>query len=114
MKVLTKEEAAADIAQGHYEMDEDTLAVYRILAADEDAFGEPLKLLKVSADTPPMGVMPLHFPPRDSEGRPFAFELGVVTPEEFNDIRAGRLPLPDDWRLGQLMNNPITRTKAAA
>ncbi len=114
MKMLTKEEAAAEIAQGHYEMDEDTRAVYRILAADEDAPEEPLKLLKVSADTPPMGVMPLHFPPRISDGRPFAFELGVVTPEEFDDIRAGRLPLPEDWHLGQMMNNPLVGTKAAA
>ena len=114
MKMLTKEEAAAEIAEAHYEIDEDALAVYRIVAADEDLADEPLKLLKVSADTPPMGILPLHFPSKASRGMAFAYELVVITPEEFDDLGSSRLPLPEGWQLGQKIEAPQALAEAAA
>lgn len=63
MKMLTKEEAAAEIADFDYQVDEGTRAIYRILTTNEDDPDEPLKLLKVNVDTPAAGIIPLHFPP---------------------------------------------------
>ena len=114
METLTKEEAAAEIAHYDYAVDEATQAFYRILAADENASGEPLKLLKVNADTPPMGVLPLHFPAGMDEGIPYAYEIAVVTPDEFGEIAAGLLALPAQWRLGKLIENPAVVAEEAA
>lgn len=96
MKMLTKEEAAVEIAEFTYLVDEETRAIYRAFAADEDAPEEPLKLLKVNADTPPMGILPLHSPPKVSEGMDFlcksvVCKSVVVTPAEFDDLQMGRL-----------------------
>ena len=89
MKTLTKEEAAAEIA-------------------------EPLKLLKVSADTPPTGILPLHFPPKASRGMAFAYELAVITMEEFDDLVSSRFSLPEGWHLGQKIEAPRMLAEAAA
>lgn len=114
MKMLTKEEAAAEIAEAQYENDEHALAVCRIMAADEDFAAEPLKLLKVSADTLPMGVLPLHFPPKASRGMAFAYELVVITPEEFDDPEPSRLSLPKGWHFGQKIEASRMLAEAAA
>ena len=114
MKMLTKEEAAAEIAEFTYLVDEETRAICRAFAADEDAPEEPLKLLKVNADTPPMGILPLHFPPKVSEGMAFSYELVVITPAEFDDLQMGRLTLPDGWQLGQKIAAPQVVAEAAA
>ena len=97
MKMLTKEEAAAEIAEFTYLVDEGTHAMYRAFAADEDAPDEPLKLLKVNADTPPMGILPLHFPPDITNGILFA-----------------SLRLPDDWRIGLSIPHSNGLVKTAA
>lgn len=114
MKMLTKEEAAAEIADFDYQVDEGTRAIYRILAANEDDPDEPLKLLKVNADTPAAGIMPLHFPPDVTNGILFAYELVVVTPREFDQIISDGLPLPDDWRIGPPIPHPNGLVKTAA
>ena len=114
METLTKEEAAVEIALYDYAVDDATHAFYRILATDEDDSGEPLKLLKVNSDTPPMGVLPLHFPPGKEEGIPYAYEIAVVTPDEFHEIVAGRLPLPAQWQLGKIIENPTVSAEEAA
>ncbi len=100
MKMLTKEEAAAEIADYDYRIDEGLRAVYRIMADNEDDPEEPLRLLKVNTDTPETGILPLHFPPDTANGIPFAYELVVITPREFDRLRSADLRLPDDWRLG--------------
>ncbi len=114
MKMLTKEEAAAEIADFDYQVDEGTQAIYRILALNEDDPDEPLKLLKVNSDTPAAGIMPLHFPPKLSQGMAFAYELVVITPEEFDDLRAGRLSLFDGWQLGRRIEAPRRLAEAVA
>ena len=106
MKMLTKEEAAAEIADYDYQIDEGLRAVYRIMADDEDDPEEPLKLLKVNADTPEAGIMPLHFPPDIANGIPFAYELVVITPREFDRLGSADLRLPDDWRIGPPIHPP--------
>ena len=106
MKMLTKEEAAAEIADYDYQIDEGLRAVYRIMADNEDAPDEPLKLLKVNAETPETGIMPLHFPPDIANGIHFAYELVVITPQEFDRLRSADLRLPDDWRIGPPIHPP--------
>lgn len=114
MKMLTKEEAAIELAEYDYQVDEATHAVYRILAVDEDDPDEPLKLLKVNADTPPMGVLPMHFPPNVANGIPFPYELVVVTPQEFERIHSADLRFPDDWLIGPLIQRPNGVLQTAA
>ena len=114
MKMLTKEEAAAQIAEFTYLVDGDTHAMCRAFAADEDAPDEPPKLPKVHADTPPMGILPLHFPPQVSQGTAFAYELVAIAPDEFDDLKRGCLSLPEGWRLGEKIEAPQMLAKAAA
>ena len=60
MKTLTKEEMAEELVQFYYdEIDEDVRVICRITTTNEDDPGEPLKLLKVTEDTEPTGIMPL-------------------------------------------------------
>lgn len=111
MKMLTKKEAIAQITEFTYLVDADPHAMYRAFAADEDA---PDKPLKVHADTPPMGILPLHFPPKVSQGTAFAYELVVIALDEFDDLKRGRLSLPEGWRLGEKIEAPQMIAEAAA
>lgn len=36
----------------------------------------------------------------------FAYELVVITLEEFDDLRAGRLSLPEGWYIGFFADEP--------
>lgn len=114
MKILTKEEAAIEIAEFDYEIDEGVQAIYRILAENEDDPEEPLKLLAVNADSPGNGVLPLNFPPDAANGILFRYELVVVTPDEFERIRSADLSLPDDWHIGPLLHHPNGLLETAA
>lgn len=110
----TKEEVAAMLAQEHYEMDDALRAVYRLVAANEDAPGEPVKLLEVNAETVPIGIMPLRFGPHPASGLHYPLVIAAVTPEEFGHLRSGDLHLPDGWTLGQAIRSHSDAEKAAA
>ncbi len=112
MKILTKEEAAIELADYDYQIDEGLRAVYRIMADNEDDPEEPLKLLKVNADTPENGILPLHFPPDMANGIPFAYELVVISPHEFARLGSADFRLPDDWRIGPPVH-PLTPRNGA-
>ncbi len=95
-------------------MDDALRAVYRLVASNEDAPDEPVKLLEVNEATVPIGVMPLYFGPHPASGLHYPLMIAAVTPEEFARLRAGDLRLPDGWSLGQVIENQFPPEKAAA
>jgi hypothetical protein len=98
--IASKEDQALDLARAHQSTDPGIQAVYRLQAADEDAPGEPVKLLEVNENTVERGVEPIRFGPDPDGGVPFASIVVDVSPREFEQIRTGRLPLPHGWQLG--------------
>jgi hypothetical protein len=82
----------------------------RIVADNDDAPNEPIKLLDVNAAIVATGsVEPFAFSP--SESIPFPTVIAEVTPEEFERIQRAELMLPNGWSL--VNNQQFNRSKAA-
>jgi hypothetical protein len=93
-----KAETAKILADAHRRIEPTISRIIRLIAEQEQET-EPIKLLEVNPETSPAGVLPIVFgaaPPQV----PFPSVIVEVTEEEFEDIRAGRLSLPQGWRLG--------------
>lgn len=90
MKTLL--EAAQSLARSHLQEDP---ATERVMLAAGD--GE-VRLVEV---TPAVGytgeVLPFAFPPRPEAGVPYRALIVVVNPQEWREILAGKLRLPDGW-----------------
>ena len=94
----TKDETVRELAAWHFEVEPDLTRVVRIVGDNEDAPGDPIKLLEVNAATVATGsVEAFAFAPSPSV--PFATAIAEVTPEEFERIERGKLQLPDGWSL---------------
>jgi hypothetical protein len=104
-----RDDAAKELALSHAQLEEAVSKVIRLRSGCEGDAQEPIKLLEVNANTFPAGVMPVIF--GDSEDFPFASVIVEVTPDEFESIRSGKLPLPEDWKLGETL---FERGKTAA
>jgi len=106
----TKDEAVRELAEWHFSVEPDLTHVIRIVADNEDAPNEPIKLLEVNAATVATGsVEPFAFSP--SESVPFPTVIAEVTPEEFERIQRAELMLPNGWSL--VNNQRFNRPKAA-
>lgn len=93
----TKDQLAKELIEAHFELESGISTVYRMLAADEDAPDEPIKLLEVNENTVPTGkVEPFAF--SRSHGFPPTV-IAEVTPTEFEGIKSGLIPLPEGWSL---------------
>ncbi|HMA94269.1 MAG TPA: hypothetical protein VKP30_16370 [Polyangiaceae bacterium] len=107
MMAHTKDEAARELAEWHFSVEPDLTQVIRIVADNEDAADEPIKLLEVNAATVATGsVETFAFSP--SESVPYSTVIAEVTPEEFERIQRAELKLPSGWSLskGQLFVRP--------
>ena len=94
----TKDEAARELAEWHFGVEPDLEQVIRIVADDEDAADEPIKLLEVNAATVATGsVEPYAFAPSTSV--PFPTVIAEVTPEEYGRIQRNEIKLPTGWSL---------------
>jgi hypothetical protein len=104
----SKDEAAKELAQKHYQVEEGLTKVFRITSNPELEVnpGEPIKLLEVNAATVPSGVMPLHFGPAPASGIPYSSVIVEVTPEEFEKIKTHEIRLPNGWVLGEEFLKP--------
>ena len=104
----TKEDVAERLAHIHYRGEQGMTHVFRLLASDEAEAraDEPIKLLEVNADTIPAGIMPLQFGPDPSSGICYRTVIVEITPGEFAQISEGKLKLPEDWELGDLLPCP--------
>ena len=103
----TKDEAARELVEWHFGVEPELKQVFRIVAENENAPGEPIKLLEVNAATVATGsVEPYAFAP--SASVPFPTVIAEITPEELDCIRRGDIKLPEGWSLTrtQLFDRP--------
>jgi hypothetical protein len=106
-----KSDAANTLAKKHSWFDEDLLHVYRITKADgEDGLNEPIKLLEVNVSTVPVGIVPIYFGP--SGEIPFPRIIVEITPDEYQQLLARKLSLPDDWQVGEVLFSRLLEKSA--
>jgi hypothetical protein len=105
----SRDEAARELAFSHGQAEEAVSKVIRLLSDREGDASEPIKLLEINANTFPAGIIPVIF--GDSADFPFASVIVEVTPDEFQSIRSGKLPLPEGWEMGETL---FEREKTAA
>ena len=111
--MLTKDEAAAELAEAHYSMDKGLRAIYRLVGENEADAKEPIKLLEINEDTLPAGIVPVSLGPHPRQGIYFSSVIVEITPDEFRQLERGILRLPYDWRRGPLLQNPALAEVAA-
>ena len=93
----SREQAAKDLATALSDMDSAVTRIVRIVTDSREEWSEPIILLEVNANTTAAGIIPVGFGPSDL--CPFPSDVIDVTPEEYEKIRRGELPLPEGWRL---------------
>ncbi|MBW3595701.1 MAG: hypothetical protein KY475_00335 [Planctomycetes bacterium] len=103
-----KDEEAREMALKHFELEEGMRRIFRLTGSDECQPTEPIKLLEVNDYTVPSGIMPIQFGPAPASGVHFPSIILEVTPDEFEDIQADRLPLPHGWQIGEEFLRPTT------
>jgi hypothetical protein len=108
-----KDEVAASLIAWHFRIEPELRAIYRIMSANEDAAGEPIKLLEVNAATDETGrVVPFGFGPAGDITYPSV--VAEVTPSEMDAIRQGKIALPAGWSLENARELLRPRTADAA
>ena len=97
-----KDDQAKRLAQRHYEIEEGITQIFQIRQRVdlEVTRSEPVTLLEVNANTIPSGIMPIQFGPNLSSGFKYPTVIVEVTPEEYEQITVGDLPLPTGWEIG--------------
>ena len=96
--MITREDAARDLVEWHYQVDPGMTQVLRMFTPNEDDPREPIKFLEVSPDTPASeSVMTFTF--GRTEEFPYLMTIATITPEEMEQVRRGEIPLPDRWSL---------------
>jgi hypothetical protein len=68
---------------------------------------EKIVLLEVNENTVPSGIVPIEFGPAPGSGIHYPTVIVEVTPDEFKQIKAKELSLPDGWSLGDSISNPL-------
>lgn len=98
---MSRAQTARNLAQSHSNVEPDIQLIVRITIADEPDDGgvEPVKLLEVNPNTVAVGIQPIYFTPDVASGIRFPSVVIEVTPEEYQQIREQRLPLPHGWQL---------------
>ena len=97
-----KNDIARSLAEAHRQAQTTITRIIRLLGPREDDRSEPIKLLEVNPATSPSGIWPIAFTP-DPPEVPYGSVVVEVTPTEYNDIVAKRLPLPEGWTLGDTL-----------
>jgi hypothetical protein len=87
---------AKKLAAAHKQEDPQTAEVYLF----PDAQLADVRLLEVSGSAPRSGeVLPFHFQARPDLGIDFSSTVILLSPDEWNEVMAGRLSLPAGWDL---------------
>jgi hypothetical protein len=94
-----KDRVAETLAEAHRSVEPTITRIVRILGPSEADQREPIKLLEVNTATMPSGIWPIAFTP-DPPTVPYGSVVVEVTPDEYEEIVAQRLPLPSGWTLG--------------
>ncbi|MDA1053253.1 MAG: hypothetical protein O3C40_22605 [Planctomycetota bacterium] len=104
--MTTKAEGEArKLADVHYNIEPGITEIYRVTGSAQDGgqADEPIILLEVNENTIPSGIMPLSFGPSPAIGFEHSSIIIEVTPDEFESIKRLDMPLPNGWRLGDLL-----------
>jgi hypothetical protein len=102
--MLEKDMVALHLAKSHHADDPAIVRIVRLLAAEENAPAEPIKLLEVNPGTSPSGIMPMTFNPDPSSNVPFSSVVVEITVQEFSRIQKGKIELPHGWTLGPVLH----------
>lgn len=103
----TKDQVASNLADAHYRIERSIRKIFRVRnAATEGNGDDPIKLLEVNEATIPSGILPVYFGPHEPVGFTFASVVIDVTPDEFDQLQARRLALPNGWELGEELPRP--------
>lgn len=94
----SKDEAAKTLAESHYRVDPSISHIFRVTSANEASPSEPIKLLEVSSQAVPSGILPIRFGPHAPSGVPFPSIIIEVHPSEWEQIHSGKLQLPNGWK----------------
>jgi len=90
--VKTTYDVARELARLHRDEDPDTQEVYFFEAPGE------VRLLEISGSVGYTGeLLPFKFGARPDKGIDYPSVVILLTPEELEDLREGRLALPDGW-----------------
>ncbi|MEO5727421.1 MAG: hypothetical protein ABI134_23675 [Byssovorax sp.] len=93
-----KDKVAASLIAWHFRIEPELRVIYRIMSANEDIAGEPIKLLEVNAASVETGrVVPFAFGAAGDITYPSV--VAEVTPAEMDAIRQSKIALPASWSL---------------
>ncbi|MGH7270647.1 MAG: hypothetical protein ACREJ3_09470 [Polyangiaceae bacterium] len=105
----TKAEIARELAKHHFVIEDGMESIF-IMRAGLDDPREPIKLLEVNANTFPTGsIEPIPFSTTDDV--PYVTEIAEISPDEFAQLKDGKLVLPPGWALEDA--EAMTRPRAA-
>ncbi|HEX2570818.1 MAG TPA: hypothetical protein VH877_14770 [Polyangia bacterium] len=99
MKTEDDKDGVADrLIDWHFRVEPEITKIYRIFSPEENAPGEPIKLLEVNLATFCTGsVQAFAFGPADDI--PYPSVVAEVTPEEMDQILAHKIALPRGWSI---------------
>ena len=99
---MSKDEVAHKLAHAHRAVDPGITDVYRILAPGcESSESEPIKLLEINVSSTASGIIPIGMPAHAPSGIPYPSVIMEIAPAEFEEVRQGKLPLPNGWLLSE-------------
>lgn len=99
---MNKDEAAALLIEWHFHIEPHLREVFRILSDNENADGEPIKLLAINEATIPTGsIEPFMF--AGTEEVPFTTVIAEITPDELAVFRDDPRAFPVGWSLARSM-----------
>ena len=95
--MANKNQVAEELIRWHFEVEPGLVRVYRIMAEDEDAPDEPIKLLEVNAHTVSTGELSA-FGFAATDDVPYRTVIAEVTPDELEQLQR-RSAVPTGWDL---------------
>ena len=91
----SREEIARELVGYHIVVEDEILCAFHYVQSGGDRADEPVKILEVSRATVPAGIAPVYF--GATRDVPLPVVIIEITEEEYRDVEAGRLLLPDGW-----------------
>ncbi len=112
----SKQAVAQRLADAHYALEAAIDPIVELLGSPEEEADpkQPIKMLQATPNTPPTGIHPVFFGAHKQTGIDFPCVIVEVTPEEYEDIKSGRLTLPNGWRLGETFARPVAAAVGAS
>jgi hypothetical protein len=102
---------ARELARKHYEVEaglKDVILYTENFSAVVQDTQNSIKLLEVNENTIASGIMPIQFAPSPQLGITYPTTIIEVTPEEFEQIKVGKLKLPPGWESHVSIPRPST------